>query len=139
MDIVLAYNNFAESLVLPILPAELMIPINVRMNEEYELFSSVNGVGKLNIAGNRDLKVATLTSFFPTKDYAFAKSKEKGWTCVNKINKWANSKNPIRLIITADNIEMLNMACLVESFEYGVDRAGDIPYTLTLKEFVFVR
>lgn len=139
MNIVLAYNNFKESIVLPILPAELALPLNMRMNEEFELFSGINGVGKLNIAGNRDLKLITLTSFFPNRNYSFAKSKLKGLTCVNRINKWANNKNPIRLIITTKTDELLNMACLIESFEYAPNRAGDFDYTLTLKEFPFVR
>lgn len=136
MDIVLSYNNMAEVLTLPFLPAEMTLPGVQMDNEEMELSSGYQGVGKLNLVGLRGLKELTIESFFATKYYPFAKKQKDGWACVNLINKWSGSRRPIRVIITTSkHLEVLNMACLIESFVYGVDRAGDIPYTLQLKEF----
>lgn len=136
MDIVLSYNNMAQVLTLPFIPAEITLPGVQMANEEMELSSGYNGIGKLNLIGLRGLKVLSIESFFATKYYPFAKSQKDGWACVNLINKWATSRRPIRIIITTSkHLEVLNMACLIESFVYGVDRAGDIPYTLQLKEF----
>jgi len=137
MDIVLSYNNMAEVLTLPFLPSEINLPGVQMTNEEFDLSSGYNGIGKLNLSGLRGLKVLTIESFFATKKYSFAKKQKDGWACVNLINKWSKSRRPIRVIITNDkHLEILNMACLIESFVYRVDRAGDIPYTLDLKEFV---
>lgn len=138
MDIVLSYNNFEEILVLPIPPSSFNVPTNQRMNEEFELATGIDGIGKLNLAGLRGLKEISIESFFPIREYSFARSKTLAWECINLINKWANSRNPIRVIITHEDIEMHNISCLIESFDYGVDRTKDIPYTLKLKEFVFV-
>lgn len=51
---------------------------------------------------------------------------------VNRIEKWRNSGEPIRVIITS----VLNMECTIESFSYGEqDATRDIYYTLHLKEY----
>ncbi|KQX69226.1 hypothetical protein [Paenibacillus sp. Root444D2] len=135
MDIVFSANNFEEMVQLPIIPPDFSLPFNQRKNEEFETIQ----MGALNLAGLRGLKHWTIQSFFPTKEYSFAKSKISGWECVNFFNNWANKRLPIRVIVTTDSgIEMLNMPCLVENFTYGLDRAGDIPYTLDIKEFRFV-
>ncbi|MNC10634.1 hypothetical protein D3C75_583000 [compost metagenome] len=140
MDIVLSYNNFEESLILPVLPEDFSVPFNQRANEEFDLALGSGGIGKLNLPGLRGLKTISITTFFPSPrhQYSFVKSNVTSWDAINLINKWANSRNPIRLIVTHEDIEMLNTACLVESFTYGVDRSGDVPYTLELKEFVFL-
>jgi len=137
MDIVLSYDNMAEVLVLPVLPEAFQMPFNPRENEEFEVINGIDGVGKLNLIGLRGLKTLTLESFFPIKRYPFVKTDVIGWECVNLINKWANSRSPIRIIVTSsDGLEILNMSCTIENFTYGVDRAEDIPYSLELKEFL---
>ncbi|SDT22181.1 hypothetical protein SAMN05444162_3458 [Paenibacillaceae bacterium GAS479] len=137
MDITLSFNNFAESLTLPIPPKDFVIPANVRANEEFELIGSVNGVSKLLLPGHRELKAVTIDSFFPMRKYSFAKVQKNGLECVNVINKWANKRTPIRIIVTEKKQEILNMACLIDNFTYGFDKAGDIKYTLALREFIF--
>ena len=134
MDIVFSANNFQEVMKLPIVPPtfEFNIP---RKNEEFETIQ----FGTLNLIGLRGLKTLSIQSFFPTKEYNFAKTKINGWQYVNFFNKWANNRLPIRIIVSdKKGFEILNMACTVENFTYGLDRAEDIPYTLELKEFRFV-
>ena len=134
MNIVFSANNFEDVLKLPIIPSDFAFQIP-RNNEEFDTIE----LGSINLIGLRGLKTLTITSFFPNKTYPFAKSRTRGWECVNFFNKWANKRVPIRIIVTdSDDNEILNMACTVENFEYGLDKAGDIPYTLELKEFRFV-
>lgn len=137
MDIVFSANNNEEVKILPIIPEELEIDIP-RKNDEFETVN--NRI--LNLIGNRELKTLNISSFFPLKKYEFIKkgASKNGWDYVNFFNKWANEKMPIRIVITNnDNVTMLNMACTVENFKYGIDKAGDIKYSLDLKEYTFVK
>jgi hypothetical protein len=137
MNIVLSAKNMKEIMTLPVIPSEFTLPIPW-MNEEFETIGGVNGVGKLNLPGLRDLKSLSLVSFFPTRKYSYVSVTTIGWRCVNIINRWRASRQPIRIIVTdKGGLELLNMACLIENFTYGVDRAGDIPYTLDLKEYPY--
>ncbi|MCG7410571.1 hypothetical protein MH117_24550 [Paenibacillus sp. ACRRX] len=131
MDIVFGANNMRERLTLPIIPPDFAFSIP-RLNEE---FDTING--PLNLIGMRGLKTLTISTFFPNRKYKFAKVQKNGWDCVRLFNKWANNRVPIRIIVTDNKSnEILNMACTIEKFEYGMDRAGDIPYTLEIKEFI---
>ncbi|MBO7747349.1 hypothetical protein I8J29_24495 [Paenibacillus sp. MWE-103] len=136
MNVVLSMNNMAEVLTLPMPPSEFSLPIPGG-NEEFDVIGGASGVGKLNLPGLRGLKAVSLASIFPVRKYSFVSASIIGWRCVNIINRWKSSRQPIRIIVTTkEGLEVLNMACLIENFTYGVDRAGDIPYTLELKEFV---
>ena len=65
-------------------------------------------------------------------------SKEDGWAYVNFFNKYAGNKMPIRMILLDnENKEISNMAYTVESFNYYIDKIGDIQYSLDLKEYRF--
>lgn len=135
MDIVFSANNFEETRRLPIIPQELNVeePWN---NEEFETI----GQGVLNLIGLKGLRLVTVESFFPTREYSFARDKRNGWEYVEFFRKWRERRVPLRLIIT-DNQEreVLNMPCTIDSFTYGLDRVGDITYSLAVKEFVFVK
>ncbi|MFH5182939.1 hypothetical protein ACHHV8_10075 [Paenibacillus sp. TAB 01] len=134
MDIVFAVNNFADSIILPVNPtSDFMADMNKRKNEQFE---RVDGT-PLNLPGPRDLKTLTLTSFFPVKWYPFMKGERLGWDCVVWFNTYINQRIPLRLIVTVGDVEMMNIAVIVDDFSYGVDKPGDIPYTLTLSEFPF--
>lgn len=135
MKIVFSVNNMAEVLTLPILPSELSVS-NPHNNEEFETIAH----GTLNLIGLAGLRTISISSFFPNKKYAFAQNTKKADACINFFEKWKAKRVPIRVII-ADNKgkTFLNMACTIESFEKGMDRAGDVPYTLELKEFKFVK
>lgn len=138
LNIVFSANNLQEVLTLPIIPSEFSIPEITNNNEEFEIIGGVDGVGTLNLIGLRGLRTLSIDSFFPNKFYSFAKVQKNGYDCVNWFKKWSAKRVPIRIIVT-DNKgkKMLNMACSIESFTFGIDNAGDFPYTLELKEFVF--
>lgn len=134
MEIVFAVNNFEDMRRIPVLPEKLDIE-NPWKNEEFETIGS----GDLNLPGLAGLRSLTIESFFPTKEYAFAKEFRAPWEYVDFFKVWRAKRVPFRLIITGDDgREILNMPCLIEEFTYGIDRAGDIQYSMTIKEFVFV-
>ncbi|MBB6218179.1 hypothetical protein HNQ80_004319 [Anaerosolibacter carboniphilus] len=134
MDIVFSANNFEESIKLPVVPPSLEIS-QPRKNEEFETIQ----MGTLNLLGLKGLRTLSIQSFFPMRNYPFIKDKRNGWDYVNFFNKWSDKRVPIRIIITDKaGKEVLNMPCTVENFTYGLDRIGDIQYTLEIKEFRFV-
>lgn len=135
MDVVFSANNFQEMVKLPIIPPDFAVP-SPWNNSEFETIQ----MGAINLIGLRGLKTLSIQSFFPVdgQKYKFAKDRKSGQAYVNFFNRWANRRLPIRIIVSDnESAEILNMACTVENFTTGRDRAGDIPYTLDLKEFRF--
>lgn len=129
MDIFLSVNNRAEIIQLPIVPQEFKIksPMN------NETFTTINQ-GDIKLFGESGLKAITIDSFFPKKDYPFARSNQyKGWEYVEIIESWKERKLRVRLIATGTPV---NIVFAIEDFEYGVqDGSGDIYYSLSLEEF----
>lgn len=130
----LSFNNREEVIRLPITPF-----FNI---ETSQLNQSVtlNNKGEVNLPGRRGLKTLTLESFFPHKghNYSFVlyKDTENPYNYCQMIEKWKESRRPVRVIITNTNI---NLAMLIESFSYGQkDGTRDIYYSLSLKEYVFL-
>ena len=132
MDIFLSINNREQVMQLPVLPKEFKIRTGMK-NENYDTISQ----GEIKLIGLPALASIALESFFPVKDYPFLRDRTySGWECVEMIEAWKVRRVPIRLIITDTPI---NMACSIETFEYGPqDGSGDIYYTLELSEFKFV-
>lgn len=121
-------------LPVPIEPYEISSPWN---NEEF------NGLKQdLNLIGLRGLKTFDISSFFPVQDYPFLQNRNMwGMEYVDTIERWRDRRYPLRIIITSNdsNVQNVNMAVTVENFTYETRRDGDIYYTLSFKEFPFVR
>lgn len=95
---------------------------------------NITNLGEINLIGKRGLKTLSLSSIFPKQEYSFVQYKgfPKPQKCVELIESWTD--NPVRLIITGMNI---NMLVTIESFNHAVqDASGDIYFTLELKEYV---
>ena len=133
MDIFLSINNREQVMQLPVLPKEFKIHTGMK-NQTYDTISQ----GEIKLIGLSALASITLESFFPVKDYPFLRDRTyQGWEYVEMIETWKVRRVPIRLIITDTPI---NMACSIETFEYGPqDGSGDIYYILELEEFKFVK
>ncbi|WDV47144.1 hypothetical protein PV797_05430 [Clostridiaceae bacterium M8S5] len=132
MDIFLSINNREEVIKLPVLPTEFKTNSSMK-NQSYETISQ----GEIKLIGTESLKTISIQSFFPNKEYEFARDdKYKGWEYVELIEDWKKKRIPIRLTITNS---LINMPCTIESFEYGLqDGSGDIYYTLSLSEFKYI-
>ncbi|MCT4593586.1 MAG: hypothetical protein N4A57_04850 [Anaeromicrobium sp.] len=132
IDIHLSINNREQVIQLPILPSEFKIK-SQHKNETYDTISQ----GEIKLIGMEGLKSISIESFFPSKKYNFNRSNEYyGWEYVEIIEKWKERRVPIRIVISNTPI---NMACTIDSFEYGIkDGTKDIYYTLELGEFKFI-
>lgn len=132
MDIYLFTFDRAEVIRLPVIPSEIMIS----SSQKNEVFETVQ-LGELKLIGLKGLKSLNIDSFFPSKDYPFLKDRTyKGFEYVDIIEKWRDTRLPIRLLITDTNI---NMPTSIDDFEYGIkDGTMDVYYTLTITEFKVV-
>ncbi len=131
MDIFLSINNREQVIKLPV------VPISFKIKSPYDntTWDTVS-IGKIKLIGRRGLKGITISSFFPNRDYPFAKDKTySAWEYANIIEQWRARRIPVRLIITDTPI---NEAMAIDDFEYGPqDGSGDVYYTLVLEEFKF--
>ncbi|MGM1023554.1 MAG: LysM peptidoglycan-binding domain-containing protein [Bacillota bacterium] len=136
MQFWLSYNNGAERYQLPVNPPSIKISGSHGFQD-----IEVDGLGEYTVIGDGKLKEITISSFFP-RDYnpVYCEHTDihEPWTYVETIEKWIDSRRPIRLTITGTPI---NIAVTVRSFTYESDRngsVGDIYYELSLKEYVFI-
>lgn len=129
----LSYNNGEEKLRLPVPPASFRIQRGTTIN-----VINVNNVGEVGVIGKGRLATISLASFFPKQRYPFVQYSNfpAPYDCVAMIEKWRNSGKPIRLLITGTDI---NMACMIEAFQYGEqDGTGDVYFELSLIEYRFI-
>lgn len=135
VQVIFSANNNEEIMVLPYVPPGTAITQD-QANEE---FKTTTGV--LNLIGNMGLKHLSIASFFPTQEYKWIpkEASADGWEYVDFFNKWRDAKVPVRIVvISKQNKEILNMACLIDSFSYSEKRNGDISYSLEVSEYRFV-
>lgn len=132
MDIFLSINNREEVIQLPMIPESFQ----VEYGNNNQVFTTISK-GELNLIGNQGLKSLSIDSFFPNRDYSYAKSRAySGDEFVETIEAWNKRRVPIRIVITnSEGREIINLAVAIESFNYGYDKAGDVLYSLALKEF----
>lgn len=132
MEFWLKQNN--DSLRLPVPPANY--GVKTALNNSSFM---VEGFGEISFIGKPKLaEIASIESFFPKQEYSFCQYTgfPTPMECVNLIEKWRLSGNPIRYIITDT---LVNILCTIESFEFKEqDGTGDIYFTLELKEYRLV-
>lgn len=131
MDITFSSEDRKEVLKLPIVPPDLQWD---RPNNNVTM-ETING--EIRLIGKKKLMSLSISSFFPNKEYKFARSNVKGRYAVGFFAKWKNSGKPIRMAITNDNREtLLSILVSIDNFNHGFDRAGDTTYTLDLTEYI---
>lgn len=135
MDFTLSYNNKEEVLVFPVVPNG---GIQLSRDQENQAFDGINH--ELQALGNMKLATFSITSFFPLKRYSFLRpySSINGWHYVRVIEAVRKRKIPFRALHLDNNgQEVFNLPVTVENFEYWLDQAGDIGYTIDFKEYRF--
>lgn len=139
MDFILSFNNAywngSPQMIFPVVPSD---GITLERGQNNVSFQGVNGemlsIGTLNLSG------FSIDSFFPTKYYNFMRpgSSTDAWSYVRTIERVRNERIPFRAVLLDNNgKEVLNMAAAVDSFSYGLDRAHDVSYQITFKEYRF--
>lgn len=133
----LSYNNGAEKLRLPVPPPVVNV-VSPFGNEDIEI---VNGMD-FTVIGFRGLKEFSMETFFP-RDYNPTYCDYKGFPvplkCVALLEKWRDTRRPLRFIVTGTNI---NHAVTIRDFPHDYERAGepgDIYFSLVLKEYQFTK
>lgn len=137
LEIIFSYNNGEETCVLPVIPENMP---EMQQSCKNDIFDTING--ELNLIGTKSLRTLTLESFFPVnKNYSFVNSKSNsdGWYYVAFFNKIIDKQIPLRMIWCDNEKVISNIAYTIESFNTIVNRRKDIDYSLSLKEYRFIK
>lgn len=133
MEIWLSYNNYEQSLQLPVHPPEIRVVV-ANLNRVIPIAQA----GEILAIGRSGLAELEIASHFPAewRPYCAYSDIPRPYDAVALIDSWRLSRRPIRLTITETPI---NMPVAIDHFEWG-ERAGsrDVDYTLQLTEFRFV-
>lgn len=135
MDFILSYNNDEKVMIFPVVPNG---GISLIRSQDNPLFQGVNH--ELQAIGNMKLANFELSSIFPLKEYHWIRpgATSDGWDYVKAIESARLRRIPFRAVhIDNDGEEIFNLPVTVETFEYGLDRAGDIAYSMSFREYRF--
>ena len=133
MNIIMSDISGASVFIIPIVPVEVPLSSDGAGDEK----NSIDG--RFLIVDNKKLRTLEWTSFFPMgKDYKFIKagSNTDGYVYVGFIELMKKFKLPVRIILTTKGkIPFANMLMSIEKFNWYIDKAHDIQYTISLTEF----
>lgn len=118
-----------ERIVLPVTPVNYDVG-----NEQGNKSVDITQMGEVLLFGNPKLKTLSFEGLFPAKDYPFiVGDRRKPVELISIIEKWKQSKKPVRVIISDGPI---NLMMGIMSFPYKKqDNTGDMYYTLSFKEY----
>lgn len=122
-----------DKIQLPITPSEVEVTVQ---NNNTTL--NINDIGEILMIGKSGLLSLTVESFFPNQSYYFAdvRYSEKPYDYVDKIMRWKDSGQPMRLLFSGTTI---NKPFAIESFTHGErDGTGDVYYSLSLREYKYL-
>ncbi|AWI04066.1 hypothetical protein [Clostridium drakei] len=115
---------------LPVNPPTFEVQVGAN-NETFE----TEGLGEINIIGEKKLATITFSSFFPAQNYNFCvcTPRDDPYDYVWILDTFMHWRKPIRFIVTGTNINSLYS---IENFTYKENAMSrDIEFTLSLKEY----
>lgn len=136
MDLILSYNNNEVVMVFPVVNNE---GVEIQSPQSNGTFDSTQG--EMNTIGPMGLRSVSISSIFPNREYPWIRPRASadGWRYVSLIEAGRRRYIPFRVILLDNNGSViLNIACTVDNFAYHRDRAGDVAYTLDLREYRFM-
>lgn len=127
-------STATQKIILPVNPPKFEFKTAVKID-----VVEIIDVGERSIPGNKKLKQASISRFFPAQVYPFAYY-ENGFIqpmeYIKTILEWEESGQNI--IVEVDGFDKIQMN--IVTFDFGVrDGTGDIYYTMTLKESIPLR
>jgi nucleoid-associated protein YgaU len=136
MEFWLKYNNGAETLQLPVNPAEITISSPFGYEDV-----TVSNFGEVTIPGNNQLNSFAVASFFPrdySASYCAYSDLPDPWSAARTIERWQKSGKPVRFVVTGST--GINLTVTIRNFTFGErgGQPGDVYYTLEMKEYVSV-
>jgi len=134
IKIFLSYNNLAEVIELPVNPEQFEIDVRSG-HKSYRM----PGVGEVVLTDLPEAASIVLNSFFPaagTRFYAEGMAEFSPAECVDTIERWRDSLQPMRLTVSGGARD-ISLPCVVERFVFSERFAeeGDIYFRLELKEY----
>jgi len=135
MKIIFIGENEGQIEVINIPVVQNIEPITCETTDED--FVTIDG-NTLNLIGGKGLRRFSFSSFFPSKLYSFVSflNFREPKHYIKFFEKYRDLKLPVRVIIIDKFSVTLNMLCRY-NFSYTLrDRAGDVPYTLDITEYI---
>lgn len=135
MKIIFIGENEGQMEIINIPVVQAIEPITCETTDED--FVTIDG-NTLNLIGGKGLRRFSFSSFFPSKLYSFVSflNFREPKHYIKFFEKYRDLKLPVRVIIIDKFSITLNMLCRY-NFSYTLrDRAGDVPYTLDITEYI---
>ena len=133
-DIVLSVDNFGDSIIFPVVPAELPQLETPQKNENFE-----GVLIDLTVIGNLACKRIQWEGLLPSSPSKYPFCRPNGDTAdrvINFIKRYQAEFTPLRLTISFTNgVVYTNMLCLVNNFKSHRDNVGDYHYNIELIEY----
>ena len=134
VETVFSANNRQEVFVLPFTPTGLVFS-EPQNNSVFDGLSRGRGC-----IGVMQPRTASFSSrFFKNKpSWCHPMATAQPMEYVEFFRRWREKLVPMRITITDTDREIVNMAVLVDSFEWEMLRNGDIAYSISLTEYTFI-
>jgi|SRR5690625_697934 len=132
----LSYDNGAEKLRLPVNPPSVEISSSHGYHDV-----NISKLGEFTVIGESELDGYTFESFFPAAynpSYCEYEGFPSPRECIDMLRRWRSSRNPVRLTVTGSEINAAVTIRELDFDEVAHGRSGDIPFSITLKQFKFV-
>lgn len=131
----LSFNNKEEVMQLPVNPSSMDVSGSGQGSTH-----DVVGLGQINVIKDKKLTEYSFSGLFPAQWYPFVTADDllHPVEYIKTIEKWRDTKRPIRFIFTSDTYD-INTPASIESFTWQevAGSGGDIEYKLVLKEYRF--
>lgn len=132
MDIM--FKNYDNSKVayLPHVPPGVEIPAALSIEE----IDTING--KITKTNTRELRTLTIDAIFPVMEYSWVNKNAnmKAFDYIQFFTDAINYKQTLGIhIVSKSGYYMLSMKCKITSFQYSIDRGGDLSYSLNIMEY----
>ena len=137
-SLTLSFNNETEAIEFPLLPEKIEVSEQGN-SKSYE----ISQLGEVNVIKTKKLVEISFESMFPAQWFP-ACNVEQGALfnpshyIVDKITKWRDSKQPMRLVFTGGTMN-INLPVSIEKFTWAEEggAVGDIKYSISFKEYKF--
>lgn len=131
IKMLLSCNNNEKVVQLPVVPDTLPEVLQDLENDTITTHTKT-----LTLLGNKKPRSFSLDLFLPTRDYDFCKG--NGEEVIELLEYVTENKIPVRLVITDNLTELLNMAISVKSYKHNYDTVGNIRATIDCTKYEFL-
>ena len=135
VETVFSANNREQVMVLPWTPPGLQIA-------ERQNNNTFDGLSRGRaMIGTMAPRVISFSSIFPKvhQRWMHPQALHTPLDYVEFFRKWREELVPIRIVITDNTREIINMAVTVDDFTWKLRKNGDYEYSITLSEYVFIK